>query len=52
MVTLEKLLGMKSFNTTMGHLGCHQVILFAFQKGLAFPQWFNLLPSPFKGVGL
>jgi hypothetical protein len=23
MVTLEKLLGMKSFNITVGHLGCH-----------------------------
>jgi len=52
MVTLEKLLGMKSFNTIVGHLGCHQVILFTFQRGLTFLQWFNLLPSPFRGVGL
>jgi hypothetical protein len=34
---LKKLLGSKSFSTTMGHLACHQVIFLASLGGLGLP---------------
>jgi hypothetical protein len=36
MVMLEELLGEKSFDIMVGHLACHQIILFASSRGLAY----------------
>jgi hypothetical protein len=34
---LEKLLGSRSFGTTMGHLARHKIILIVFSGGLGLP---------------
>jgi len=34
---LEKLLGLRSFSTTLGHLACRQVTLLASSRGLSLP---------------
>jgi hypothetical protein len=36
MVMLKKFLGVGSFEITIGHLVCRQVILFVFHGGLTF----------------
>ncbi len=40
------------FATMVGHLVCHHVILPTSSRGLAFFQWFYLLPPPSWDVGL
>ncbi len=37
MVMLEELLNAKSFDIMVGHLACHQIILFASSRGLVYP---------------
>jgi hypothetical protein len=53
MATLEKLLDVGSFGIIVGHLACRQITLpSSLRGGLAFPQWFDLLPSLSWDVGL
>jgi hypothetical protein len=48
MVTLEKLLGVKSFGIMMGHLVVVKSFYQLFQASrLAFLQWFDMLPPFF-----
>jgi len=46
---LEKLLGTKYFNTTMGHLDCHQVSLLVFLGGIGLPLMVKLVALAFLG---
>jgi len=47
--TLENLLGVKSFDNTMGHLAHCQVILHAFSRGLGLPLVLQLTTFAFLG---
>jgi len=49
MAMLEKLLGTRYFNTTMGHLACHHVILRVFSNGIGLPLMVELVAFAFLG---
>jgi hypothetical protein len=49
MAMLEKLLGTRYFNTTMGHLACHQVILLVFSNGIGLLLMVELVAFAFLG---
>jgi hypothetical protein len=52
MAMLEKLLGTKYFNSTMGHLACHQIILLVFSRGIGLPLMVELVALAFLGCGV
>jgi hypothetical protein len=49
MAMLEKLLGTRYFNTTTGHLACHQIILVVFTRGIGLPLMVELVALAFLG---
>jgi hypothetical protein len=49
MSMFKKLLGMRSFNITVGHLACDWVILFTSSNGLYLPSMVQLVAPTFLG---